>query len=292
MKRGILGVSIALVLLLVAGLAAARPSNERAWITGQERAPFATFNGSLVTIHDVRNFEWRKDGSAVERWEDRTYDLNKLESAWFALAPFERTSRGPAHTFLSFGFSDSQFVAISIEARREKDESYSLLKGLLRRFEVLYVIGDERDLIRMRTNVRDDDVYLYPIRTSPEKARRLFVEMLERATELRQKPEFYNTLTNNCTTNILDHANRITPGRIPYGKEVLLPGYADELGQRLGLIDDNMPIDVIRARYLVNARALKYADDPRFSIRIREPDPQGSQNGTQHIQGKGPAGDR
>jgi hypothetical protein len=291
MKRGILGVSIALVLLLVAGLAAARPSNERAWTAGQEHAPHATFNGSHVTIHDVRNFEWRKDGSAIERWEDRTYDLNKLESAWFALAPFERTSRGPAHTFLSFGFSDSQFVAISIEARREMDESYSLLKGLLRRFEVLYVVGDERDLIRVRTNVRDDDVYLYPIRTSPEKARRLFVEMLERATALREKPEFYNTLTNNCTTNILDHANRITPGKIPYGKEVLLPGYADELAQRLGLIDDEVPIDVIRSRYLVNARALKYADDPRFSIRIRETD-QGSQNGTQHIQTERPAGDR
>jgi hypothetical protein len=260
MKRGILGVSIAFVLLLVAGLAAVRPSNERAWTTGQERAPHATFNGSHVTIRDVRNFEWRMDGSAIERWEDRTYDLNKLESAWFALAPFERTSRGPAHTFLSFGFSDSQFVAISIEARREMDESYSLLKGLLRRFEVLYVVGDERDLIRVRTNVRDDDVYLYPIRTSPEKARRLFVEMLERATELRDKPEFYNTLTNNCTTNILDHANRITPG--------------------------------IRARYLVNSRALKYADDPRFSNRIREPDPQGSQDGTQHIQTEGPAGNR
>jgi hypothetical protein len=292
MKRKILGVLTALVLLLLAALAAIRPSNQRAWSTGQERAPYATFNGSRVTIHDVRNFEWRKDGSAVERWEDRTYDLNELETAWFALAPFERTSRGPAHTFLSFGFSDSQFVAISIEARREEDERYSLLKGVLRRFEVLYVIGDERDLIRMRTNIRDDDVYLYPIRTSPEKARRLFVEMLERATHLRQHPEFYNTLTNNCTTNILDHANRITPGKVPYGKEVLLPGYADELAQRLGLIDDDVPIEVVRARYLINARALKHANDPRFSIRIRETEEPRSQDGTQHIQAEGPAGDR
>jgi hypothetical protein len=292
MKRKILGVLTALVLLLFVALAAVRPSNQRVWSIGQERAPYASFHGNRVTIHDVRNFEWQKDGSAVEWWEDRTYDLNRLETAWFALAPFERTSRGPAHTFLSFGFSDSQFVAISVEARREKDESYSLLKGLLRRFEVLYVVGDERDLIRMRTNIRDDDVYLYPIRTSPEKARRLFVEMLERATHLRGSPEFYNTLTNNCTTNILDHANRITPGKVPYGKEVLLPGYADELAQRLGLIDDGMPIEAVRARYLVNARALKYADDPRFSIRIRETDQQEVRNGTQHIQTAGPAGDR
>lgn len=267
-----LGSALALGVLLVAGFATVEPSNDREWSTGQERIPYASFDGDSVTIHDMRNFEWKKDGTVVEVWEDRTYDLDKLESAWFALAPFEREARGPAHTFLSFGFSDSQYVAISIEARREKDEDYSLVKGVLRRFEVMYVIGDERDLVRMRTNIRDDDVYLYPIRTSPEKARQLFVEMLTRASALNEQPEFYNTLTNNCTTNILDHANRITPGKVPYGKEVLLPGYADELAQRLGLIDDDVPIEQIRARYLINARAMKHADDPHFSLRIRETD--------------------
>lgn len=275
MRRYLLAALALVLLLIVAGFVAVRPSNEREWSVGQQRLPYATFDGALVTIHDIRNFEWRKDGSVIERWEDRTYDLDKLESAWFALAPFERDNRGPAHTFLSFGFSDSQYVAVSIEARRERDEEYSLVKGVLRRFEVMYVIGDELDLVRMRTNVRDDDVYLYPIRTPRAKARQLFVEMLERANALEEQPEFYNTLTNNCTTNILDHANRITPGKVPYGKEVLLPGYADELAQRLGLIEDDVPIEQVRARYLVNTRALKYADDPDFSLRIRETDPAG-----------------
>lgn len=275
MRRYLFAALALVLLLIVAGFVAVRPSNEREWSVGQQRLPYATFDGAQVTIHDIRNFEWRKDGSVIERWEDRTYDLDKLESAWFALAPFERDNRGPAHTFLSFGFSDSQYVAISIEARRERDEEYSLVKGILRRFEVMYVIGDELDLVRMRTNVRDDDVYLYPIRTPRAKARQLFVEMLERANALKEQPEFYNTLTNNCTTNILDHANRITPGKVPYGKEVLLPGYADELAQRLRLIEDDVPIEQVRARYLINTRALKYADDPYFSIRVRETDPAG-----------------
>ena len=270
MKRYITAGLVLVALLVFLGFVAVRPSNDRTWSLGQQRVPYATFDDTLVTIHDLRNFEWHADGTAVERWEDRTYNLNNLETAWFALAPFDRASRGPAHTFLSFGFSDSQYVAISIEARREQDEGYSLIKGMLRRFEVMYVIGDERDLVRMRTNIRDDDVYLYPIRTTPAKARALFVEMLNRATTLHSEPEFYNTLTNNCTTNILDHANSITPGKVPYGKEVLLPGYADELAQRLGLIDDNVPIEEVRARYLVNARALKFADDRAFSTRIRE----------------------
>lgn len=275
MSRYLLAALALVLLLIVAGFLAVHPSNEREWSVGQEQFPYATFDGTHVTVHNLRNFEWKKDGSVIERWEVRTFDLDKLATAWFGLAPFERENRGPAHTFLSFGFSDSQYVAISIEARRERDEDYSLLKGILRRYEVIYVIGDERDLVRMRTNVRDDDVYLYPIRTPPAKARQLFVEMLERANALKTEPEFYNTLTNNCTTNILDHANRITPGKVPYGKEVLLPGYADELAQRLGLIEDDVPIEQVRARYLVNTRALKFAEDPDFSRRIRQTDSAG-----------------
>ncbi|MGQ0562530.1 MAG: Lnb N-terminal periplasmic domain-containing protein [Gemmatimonadota bacterium] len=263
------GPFLLLLLILTIGWISIRPSNDRAWTIGQERTPYVTFAGSRLTIHNVRNFIWQQDGSAKVRWQDRTYDLDRLESVWFGLAPFERDNRGPAHTFLSFGFSDSQYVAISVEARRERNEDYSVLKGMLRRYEITYVIGDERDIIGLRS-VRGDDIYLYPIRTTPAKARALFVEMLERANSLNQEPEFYNTLTNNCTTNILDHANSVSPGRIPYGRQVLLPGYADELAQRLGLIDSSVPIEQIRARYLINERARAFARDPFFSLRMRE----------------------
>ena len=268
MKR-VLAILVGLVLVLLLGnWLVVQPSTSRAWASGQQRAPQAIITGDSLVIRDVRNFEWKPDGSAVERWDTRHYDLSKLESAWFALAPFERENRGPAHTFLSFGFSDSQYVSISVEARREQGEDYALLKGLLRRYEILYVIGDERDVVGLRVQ-RGDDVYLYPIRTSKEKVRALFVEMLERANQLAIEPEFYNTLTNNCTTNILEHANSVSPGRIPYGKEVLLPGYADELAQRLGLIDSDATIEQVRARYLINERASKAVGDSLFSLRIR-----------------------
>ena len=269
MKRVLGGIAALLIALLVGNWIVVQPARARNWALGQERAPRAKFEGDSVTIRDFRNFEWQADGSATDRWEERSYDLDKLETAWFALAPFDRENRGPAHTFLSFGFSDSQYVAISAEARREQGEEYSLVKGVLRRYEIVYVIGDERDVIGLRT-LRGDDVYLYPIRTTPEKVRALFVEMLERANKLEADPEFYNTLTNNCTTNILEHANSIAPGRIPYGKEVLLPGYADELAQRLGLIDDDATIEQVRARYLINDRARAFAGDSLFSLRIRQ----------------------
>jgi hypothetical protein len=272
MKRVLAGIFAIMAALLLGNWLVVRPSTARAWVSGQQRAPRAIIAGDSLTIRDVRNFEWKPDGSATERWEDRHYDLSKLESAWFALAPFERENRGPAHTFLSFGFSDSQYVSISVEARREQGEDYALLKGLLRRYEILYVIGDERDVVGLRVQ-RGDDVYLYPIRTSKDKVRALFVDMLERANQLAVEPEFYNTLTNNCTTNILEHANSVSPGRIPYGKEVLLPGYADELALRLGLIDRDATIEQVRARYLINERAQRFTGDSLYPLRIREHEP-------------------
>jgi hypothetical protein len=269
MKRVSLILVALLAVVLLSAAVLVRPSNRRTWSVGQELLPTATFDGNRVTIHNVRNFSYAPDETPTVRYEDRTYDLDKIETAWFVLVPFSRENRGAAHTLLSFGFADSQYVGISVEARKEQGENYGLLKGVLRRFEIMYVIADERDLIGLRANVRGNDVYVYPIRARPEKVRELFVQMVERANSLQQQPEFYNTLTNNCTTNILDHANSVSPTHIPYGREIFLPGYADELANRLGLLDTQLSVADARKRFLVNERARKYANDPDFSTRIR-----------------------
>jgi hypothetical protein len=269
-KKPILIAALATVVLAVIGWTAIRPSNNRDWSIGQERMPRTIFHGDSITIHDVRNFSYDTLGNVVHRaYETRAYDLDKLQTVWFVLAPFETDNRGPAHSYLSFGFGDSQYVAVSVEARKEMDESYSIVKGLLKRYEVMYVVGDERDLTRLRV-ARGDDVYLYPIKTSPAKVRALFVRMMTHANQLHSKPEFYNTLTNNCTTNILEHVNSIATTKIPYGREVLLPGYADELAGELGLIDSDLPIDEARRRFHINQRARRAFYDPAFSIAIRK----------------------
>lgn len=271
MKKPILYVLLALVPLSLAAWVGVRPSNNRDWTIGQDRLPRAHFAGDSLRILNLRNFDYDSSGEPISiRYEDRAYDLRKLQTVWFIVAPFDRQRRGPAHSFLSFGFADSQYVAISVEARREQDESYAIVKGLLKRYELMYVIGDERDLVRLRV-ARADDVYLYPIRTAPAKARALFVRMLEQANTLRDQPQFYNTLTNNCTTHILEHVNSIASVKIPYGREVLLPGYADELAGRLGLLDTNLPIEQARQRFHINERAQRHFHDPGFSTLIRQP---------------------
>jgi hypothetical protein len=262
---------VTLLVLLLAGWAWSRiePSNNRIWSQGQERLPRSLFSGDSVTIQNLRDFDYDTSGITISSpYRTANYDLNKLETVWFVLAPFEPENRGPAHSFLSFGFADSQFVAISVEARKEKDETYSILKGLLKRYEIMYVVGTERDLVRLRV-ARGDEVYLYPIKAPRDKVRTVFVQMLQRANGLAADPEFYNTITNNCTTNILHHANSVATKKIPYGRDVLLPGYADELAEKLGLLDTDLPIDEARKRFRINERARRAFHDGQFSLRIR-----------------------
>jgi Domain of unknown function (DUF4105) len=247
-----------------------RPSNNRIWSPDQVRTAIATIAGDSIEIRNVRNTHYRSISDFDVRWENRTYDLKKLESVWFLVEPFADW-RGPAHTFLSFGFSDGQYIAISVEIRKEKDESFSPLAGILRQYELAYIIGDERDLIGLRANHRRDDVYLYKIKTTPQKMRALFLSMLERSNVVAQKPEFYNTLTNTCASNIVDHIDIIAPGRIPFSYRTLLPAYSDDLTYELGLIDTKLSRDNYRAAHKINLQAKQHAASSDFSKAIRLP---------------------
>ena len=243
------------------------PSNERDWSPDQKVLARATIDGDTATIRNVRNFAYRTDHDFVEKYETRSYDLRKLDSVWFVV---ERFGDAPAiaHTFLSFGFGD-EYVAISVEIRKERGEVYSPVKGLLRQYELIYVIADERDVLALRTNFRRDPVYMYPVTTTPERMRRVFVEMLERANQLAAQPEFYNSLTNNCTTNIVGHVNTIAPRSIPFSYKVVLPAYSDELAYDLGLIPTELPFQTIRAAHRIDTLARQQPVGPDFSRIVR-----------------------
>jgi hypothetical protein len=256
---------------VVMGWVSLAPRGDRVWIPEQARLAEAVITGNAVHVHNVRDFRYTARHTFAPAYADRSYDLGKLTSVWYVLTPFNQSWRGPAHSFVSFGFADSQFVSISVEARREPGETYDAIKGLFKRFELIYVVGDERDLIGQRAAFSADRVYLYPIKTSPDKMRAMFVAMLARANKLRDEPEFYNTLTNNCTSNVVSHVNRISPGKVPSGIKTILPGYTDEVAHRLGLLDTDLDVEGARERYLINARAKRFIDDPLFSWRIREP---------------------
>jgi len=246
------------------------PSNDRDWLTDQTILAHAEIQKDFVTIKNIRNFTYASTTSYTTNYYDKTFDLNKIKKVWYIVEPFSGIP-GSAHTFLSFEFEDDEFVSISVEIRKEKGESFSPIRGLFNKYELIYVIADERDAIKLRSNYRKDSVYVYPVRTSKEKARELFLDMLERANELKENPEFYNTIVNNCTTNIAVHVNEIAPERIPLlNLRLVFPENSDKLAYELGLLDTDLTFEKARERYFINDRALMYADDLDFSIKIRE----------------------
>jgi hypothetical protein len=248
-----------------------RPSNQRDWSPDQAVLARAEFDGERVTVRNVRNFEYRSLREYAVRYETRSYDLSKLDSMWFMVerfGPHDEMTPAIAHTLLSFGFG-GEYVAISVEIRKERGESYSPWKGLLRQYELMYVVADERDVIGLRTNHRRDTVYLYPVRAPVEAMRRAFVEMLQRANQLAEAPEFYNTLTSTCTTNLVRHVNTIAPARIPPSYKVILPAYSDSLAYDLGLIPNEQPLEQVRAAHRIDALAQELGVRADFSRALR-----------------------
>ena len=244
-------------------------SNDRDWQPEVAVAPYATISEDLVTIHGVRNFDYRTETDFDVRWETRSYDLRKLDSV--DLVAVYWAGKAIAHIMLSFGFEGKDYVTISIETRKERDESYSTIAGFFRQYELVYVVADERDVIRVRTTYRQpqEDVYGYRVRTPLKNIRRVFMEYIKTINDLRDEPQFYNTLTTNCTTSILLHT-RVNPESPPMSWKILLSGYMPEYLYELGRIDTSWPFVELEKLSHVNARAKAADRDPAFSQRIRE----------------------
>ena len=253
----------------------AAPSNARDWSPDQAVLPFAQIEGDAVTLHHVRHCRYFSVGQSEEyvvNYEQRRVNLADLQAVDFFMVPFEGTP-SLAHTMLSFEFAPPdgppEHIAVSVETRKEEGETYAAWKGSARQYELMYVVADESDVIKVRTNHRNEDVYLYRTTATPDQARQLFVDVMGRVNELASRPEFYDTLTNNCTTNLVRHINRIHPHRIRYDYHVLLPGYSDRLAYKEGLIERHGSFEDTKARAYVNPRAWSLAENADFSAGIR-----------------------
>ena len=266
---------LAVFAALVAWWSSIEPSNNRDWQDNLAVLPYATIQGDLVTLHNIRNFNYRTETDFDPRYYDKTFDINKLNSVDLITSYW--MGDAIAHVMFSFGFGGSDYVTFSIETRKEKTEAYSTIKGFFKQYELIYVVGDERDLIRLRTNYRNDDVYLYRIRAVPERMRRLFVEYIKKINTLKETPEFYNTLTTNCTTNVIAHIKAFG-GDARYNWKILLSGYAPKYAYELDKLDTSLPFEELRKRSYINKRAHEVGNDQNFSLKIREglptPNPQ------------------
>ena len=245
-----------------------KPSNTRDWLPDVAQVPSVQIDGDRLTVHNVRNFDYRSETDYTPRWEDRTYDLSKIRGVDLMLVYWG--SPAIAHAMVSFEFEGDQHLAISIETRKEKSESYSALQGFFRQYELYYVFADERDVVRVRTHFRNEDVYLYRTNVAPEHARALLLTYARHANRLAEHPDWYNALTSNCATNVVAHLRESNPSSLArVNWEILLSGYAARKAYRNGRLDSSMPFEELQARSHVNAVARAADDDPNFAKAIR-----------------------
>lgn len=242
-------------------------SNDRDWEPEYAKLPKAEIRGDEITVYNVRNFDYRTAEDFTPRYYDRTYRISELETVDFMKSHWE-AGEDVAHTILTFGFRGGEYLAVSVETRRERDEPQTALRGLFKQYELIYVLGDERDLIRLRTNFRKEKVFLYPTTVDGEKVRVVFLDIIETINGLNERPRFYNTLSHNCTTSYLPHLSKIGVADTCDWR-LIINGHTDERAYERGMINTDLSLEEARRHYHINQYV---AGDPApadFSRRIR-----------------------
>lgn len=264
-KRSLAWFSAACGVVLV-GWSFIRPSHDRPWKPEVAVMPRAVIEGDQLRISNFRNFVYRSRDDFDVRYEERVFDLADLKAVDFFISYW---SPGPVgHTFVSFDFGDDDPLCISIEVRPEVGEGFAPVGSMFKQFELIYVAGDERDIVGVRAIHRQEQVYLYRTRASPRNARALLEHYLERMNELADLPEFYHLLSNSCTVNTIYHAWATAGLEKRFDVRYLLNGLIDQVLYAEGLVDTTLPFPELRERSRINDEALS-ADDAGFSAAIR-----------------------
>jgi hypothetical protein len=270
-KRRALWRTLAVLSIAICGVlwTTIKPSNDRDWSGDVAQIPWGEVQGDDVVIHNVRNFDYRTEQDFDARYEDRMVKLSQMSEVDILVTYWG--SKPIAHIMVSFGFNNRDFLAISIETRKEKGEGYSTVNGFFRNYELAYVVADERDVVRLRTTYRNPEEQVYVLRTnmSLENGRKLFLDYIAKMNQLRAHPKFYNTLTTNCTTQVLEHT-RAYGGKTRYNWQILLSGYVPEYLFENAALAPNLTLEDIMKLSLVNEASHAASESPDFSARIRE----------------------
>jgi hypothetical protein len=246
-------------------------SNNRDWQISCSRLPDAFFKGDMVTIKNIRDFKYRTVDDFDPHYITRTYDLNKVKTMDLAVVRWDG-NQAIAHTMLSFGFSDGSYLAVSAETRLVKGQEQGGIEGLFKQYGIIYILGTEEDLFKLRTNYRREMLYLYPTTTTPAEAKRVLIDLLKRCNKLEKKPQFYNTLTYNCTNSLVPSISKIRKPR-GFDIRVYLNGYSDWMAFDNGWLRHNPKDEFIsyRARHLANLYVERIKNPQNYSQIIRTP---------------------
>jgi hypothetical protein len=249
-----------------------KPSNNRSWVNDNDRLANAEFDGDYVTIKNIRDFNWRSTRDYDEKWIEKKFNLTEVSKIWFFLEYFDPKKRQMAHTILGFEFDDGSRICCSIEVRREKGEKYHPIRGFFRQYELIYVWATESDAIGVRTRCRKKSVtHLFEaVVLGPGNERKMLESYLKRTNKLYEKPEWYNTITNTCTTNIVNHVNEVYPGRVPKAISIFLPGLSPKLLYNNNLVKIDSSLENTLEKSIIDSKAKTWDGISDFGNLIRE----------------------
>ena len=256
-------VSISLFLFLVRQ----KPSHNRDWELGQEKLPQILLEGDEILVKNLRDFHWTGPFEAQPNYIDAKYFLDQMQTVDVVISHFDEFE-GLAHIFLSFGFSDGRHISISLETRREVGEKFSPWLGILRQFEIIYVVGTDNDLLGVRTGPREERVYIYPTLASPQQVRDLFGKLAQDINAVYEEPIFYNTLTQNCTNRLTRRVEEISDVRFPLTYKSILPGYFDEVLYDMRIIRTRESFQQTKQGALVDNAKTDFTD-PDYPTKVR-----------------------
>ena len=246
------------------------PSLYRDWNITESVLPEISFSWNTIEIKKLRNFKYSSTENFVQDYYNETYNLDEIESVYYIIEPFSDYD-WPAHTMLSFGFEWWKYVSVSAEIRKEKWESFDPFLWLMNQYEMVYIIWDERDLVKLRANYRKDIVRMYPMNATKKQIQDLFSSVIHRADKLTKEPEFYNTFWNTCTTSILRHVNSLRTDKIDsLDMKVFLPSNSDRIAYKLWLINTNLSLEEARKYYEINELSEMFWDSEDYSEKIRK----------------------
>ncbi|MCP3916260.1 MAG: DUF4105 domain-containing protein [bacterium] len=267
-RRRTLVVYLAVFVAVLGWFLSIQASNDRDWRTEVAVLPGAVIEGDIATVTNIRNFDYATRDDFTVRYYDRAFDLSKLVATDLLFSYWDG-NESIAHTMLSFDFGGDDVLCLSVEVRREKEEGWGGLPGMFKQFELIYVLADERDLVRLRTNYRAEEVYLFRTALSAAESRQLLTHILGTVERLREHPQFYRTILRNCTTALVDHVNAIWPDRTPLTKKILMNGYAPEQGYERGMLKSELPFEEYKRSCHINPAAAAAEDAEVFSRKIR-----------------------
>ena len=269
--------SYSVCLLVILLFCCKKPSNDRNWAVSVAKLPYVSFKDNLVIVHNVRNFNYRTTEDFDIRYYDKIYDVNKLESLYLALSYWDG-NKTVAHAIFSFGFSNGDFLAVSSEVRLTKGKEISLLGGIFNEYEIIYILADERDVLKLRTNYRKEEVFLYELQTKNGQVdiEKFFYYLMKKVDTFEDNPRFYNTLTTNCLTSLLHDFSVAVHRKLRFDIRLIKNGYFDELLYEEGAIKTwGLPFKKLKKERHINQYVEK--NPTNYSKKIRTP-PQGDKN--------------